>query len=76
MTGLPTKPPTTEETDAALTAIYNWNYDSEIDTIRSLYANALERQWNSLRDLDWEKGIDRERFSATFSVVGLRCGAG
>ncbi len=71
MTGLATKPPTTDETSAALTAIYNWNYDSEIDQVRTLYANALERQWIAVRDLDWERGIDREAFQRTFSVGGF-----
>jgi hypothetical protein len=71
MTGLSTKPPTTDETDAALTAIYNWNYDSEIDQVRTLYANALDRQWIAVRDLDWERGIDREAFSQTFSLGGF-----
>ncbi len=56
---------------AALTALYNWNYDSEIDQLRTLYANALERQWIALRDLDWECEIDREAFSNTFSVGGF-----
>jgi len=59
------------EVRAALRAIYNWNYDSEIDQLRSLYANGLERQWISLRDLDWERGIDREKFADTFSLAGL-----
>jgi hypothetical protein len=71
MSGLTPKPPATDETDAALTAIYSWNYDSEIDQIRSLYANALDRQWISVRDLDWEAGIDREAFSRTFSLGGF-----
>jgi hypothetical protein len=44
--------------DCALRAIYNWNYDPEIDQLRSLYANALDRQWIAVRDLDWEREID------------------
>ena len=71
MTALPLKPPHCDETQGALTAIYNWNYDSEIDQVRSLYANALERQWIAVRDLDWEGGIDREAFARTFSLGGL-----
>lgn len=67
----PAKQPTTEFVRVGMDAIYNWNYDSEIDTIRSLYANALDRQWIALKDLDWEQGIDRERFSRTFSVAGV-----
>ena len=60
-----------EEVQAALTAVYNWNYDSEIETLRTLYANALERQWIALRDLDWSRAIDREAFSNTFSIGGF-----
>ena len=37
--------------DAALTAIYSWNYEPEIDELRTLYANGLDRQWIALRDL-------------------------
>jgi P-aminobenzoate N-oxygenase AurF len=60
-----------EEVEAALTAVYNWNYGSEIDTLRTLYANALERQWIALRDLDWSRELDREAFSSTFSLGGF-----
>ncbi len=59
------------EVRSALRAIYDWSYDSEIDQLRTLYANALERQWISVRDLDWERGIDQERFANTFSIAGL-----
>jgi hypothetical protein len=61
----------TAEVNAALTAIYNWSYEPEIDQLRTLYANALERQWIALRDLDWEVGIDREALTRTFSMGGL-----
>jgi hypothetical protein len=60
-----------DEVAAALTALYNWNYESEIDTLRTLYANALERQWIALRDLDWSRELDREAFSNTFSMGGF-----
>ncbi len=56
---------------AAMEAIYNWNYEPEIDELRTLYANALERQWIGMRDLDWEREIDREAFANTFSVGGI-----
>jgi hypothetical protein len=52
-------------------AIYNWNYEGEIDQLRTLYANALERQWVAMRDLDWEREIDREAFSSTFSMGAI-----
>ncbi len=68
---LPLHPPQTDHVRVGLNAIYNWNYESEIDSIRSLYANALERQWISVRDLDWDRGIDQEAFSKTFSIAGI-----
>src|SRR5512134_3642884 len=69
---LPTAhPQQTDGVRAAMEAVYNWNYESEIDELRTLYANALERQWIALRDLDWSQDIDREAFSRTFSVGGI-----
>jgi hypothetical protein len=71
-TALPlTHPIQGDEVASALTSLYNWNYESEIDELRTLYANALERQWIGLRDLDWEQDIDRDAFSRTFSVGGF-----
>ncbi|MFT5696997.1 MAG: hypothetical protein ACI9QQ_002981, partial [Myxococcota bacterium] len=67
----PDKQPQTDHVRVGHDAIYNWNYGSEIDSLRSLYANALDRQWIALKDLDWDKGIDRERFAKTFSVAGI-----
>jgi hypothetical protein len=63
---LPTAhPQQTDGVRAAMVAVYNWNYESEIDELRTLYANALERQWIALRDLDWSIEIDPEKFSTT-----------
>jgi len=56
---------------AAFDAVYNWNYEPEIDELRTLYANALERQWIAMKQLDWERPIDREAFSRTFSLGGI-----
>ena len=61
----------TEGVKTALRAIYNWNYAPEIDQLRSLYANALERQWIATRDLDWSQPVDREAFSRSFSMGGI-----
>jgi len=70
--GLPVSHPAgTDTVRGALDAIYNWNYEPEIDQIRSLYANALERQWVAMRDLDWDREIDRAAFTRTFSLGGL-----
>ncbi len=69
-TGLAEKQPL-EHTSAALEAVYNWNYEPEIDQLRTLYANALERQWIALRDLDWARGVDREAFSRSVSLAGI-----
>jgi len=69
--GLAPQPPQTETTRAALDAVYNWNYAPEIDQLRTLYANALDRQWIAVRDLDWAGGVDREAFARTFSLAGI-----
>ena len=68
---LPARHPGGEAVRTAFDAVYNWNYESEIDQLRTLYANALERQWIALRDLDWDQEIDREAFSRTFSIGGI-----
>jgi hypothetical protein len=60
-----------EGVKAALRAVYNWNYQPEIDQVRNLYANALERQWIALRDLDWSREVDREAFSKSFTMGGI-----
>ncbi len=64
-------PVQTEGVKVAMDAIYNWNYGSEVDQLRTLYANALERQWIAMRDLDWQSDIDREAFTKTFSMGGI-----
>ena len=69
---LPTSHPIqTDGVAAAMNAIYNWDYEPEIDQIRTLYANALERQWIALRDIDWKRGVDKEAFTRTISLGGL-----
>lgn len=64
-------PVQTDGVRAAMEAIYNWNYESEIDQLRTLYGNALERQWVAMRDLPWETEIDKSAFSDTFSMGGI-----
>jgi hypothetical protein len=64
-------PVQTDGVRAAFDAVYNWNYEPEIDELRTLYANALDRQWIALKQLDWSQDIDREAFSRTFSLGGI-----
>lgn len=64
-------PVPTESVSTALDAVYNWSYEPELDRIRGLYANALERQWIGMRDLDWDRGIDRDAFTRGFSIGGF-----
>ncbi|MGH0030856.1 MAG: ferritin-like domain-containing protein [Myxococcota bacterium] len=72
MSDLPNRHPArTEGVKASMEAIYNWNYEPEVDELRTLYANGLERQWIAMRDLDWERGVDRQAFAETFSLGGL-----
>ena len=68
---LPERHPAQDSVHSALDAVYNWNYEPEIDQLRTLYANALDRQWIALRDLDWEHEIDKEAFCQTFNLGGL-----
>ena len=69
---LPARHPVrTEGVRAAMEAVYNWNYESEIDQLRTLYANALERQWIGMRDLDWDAPFDRDAFSRSVSLGGF-----
>ncbi len=60
-----------EEVQASLTAIYSWNYEPEIDQLRNLYANALDRQWHAMKDLDWETEVAPDAFTNNFSFAGL-----
>jgi len=64
-------PVQTDGVRTAFEAVYNWNYDSEIDELRTLYANALERQWIALRDLDWNAPFDRDAFTRSVSLGGF-----
>jgi rubrerythrin len=68
---LAAEPAANETVKTAFEAVYSWNYDPEIDQLRTLYANALEAQWIAYRELDWETEIDREAFSRTFSLGGI-----
>lgn len=71
-TELSAKPPVNGHVvKSALSAIYNWNYESELDALRNLYAKGLDLQWISMRDLPWDRGIDRDAFSRTFSMAGI-----
>ena len=69
--GLSEQPPRSDVVEASLRAVYSWDYDARVDALRTLYANALDSQWNALRDLDWSAGIDRDAFSRSFSVGGF-----
>ncbi len=63
----------TQEPDlgTAMKVVYQWNYDPEVEELRSLYVKAGEAQWVGARDLDWEKPIDLVKFSTTPLGVGL-----
>jgi len=56
---------------AAVDAVFNWNYDSEVDQLRTLYANAVDAQWSGMRTLDWETEIDRDAFTKNFTIGGM-----
>jgi hypothetical protein len=60
-----------DKVSSALDAIYNWNYDSEVEELRSLYVKGLDLQWIAQRDLPWEQGIDQVAFAQSFSLGGI-----
>ena len=51
--------------DTAMKVIYQWNYEPEIDELRSLYVKAAEAQWVAEREIDWDRAIDAEKFATT-----------
>lgn len=57
--------------EAAVDAVFNWNYDSEVDQLRTLYVNAVDAQWSGLKALDWEREIDRDAFTKNFTIGGM-----
>jgi hypothetical protein len=64
---------TTQEPDlpTAMQVIYQWNYDPEVEELRSLYVKAAEAQWIGTKDLDWERPIDLVKFSTTPLGAGV-----
>lgn len=55
----------------ALDAVYNWNYGSELEELRTLYAKGLDLQWVAMRELPWEAGIDQPAFARSFTMGGV-----
>jgi len=55
----------------ALDAVYNWNYGSELEELRTLYTKALDLQWIAMRDLPWQGGIDQAAFARSFTMGGV-----
>src|SRR5262245_60464611 len=55
----------------AMEVVYQWNYDPEVDELRSLYVKAAEAQWIGARDIDWERPIDLARFATTPLGAGI-----
>ena len=64
---------TTQEPDlpTAMRVVYQWNYDPEVEELRSLYVKAAEAQWIGATDLDWDRPIDLLKFSTTPLGAGV-----
>ncbi len=56
---------------AALEALYTFDYGSELEELRALYAKGLDLQWIAMRDLPWEQETDRTAFARSFSLGGI-----
>ena len=63
----------TQEPDLSteMKVVYQWNYGSEVEELRSLYVKALEAQWIAERELDWERPIDQAALVATPLGIGF-----
>ncbi len=57
--------------ETAYDVVYNWNYGSEISELRRLYTKALDLQWMAVKDLPWDKELDRDAFSSSFTMGGI-----
>lgn len=57
--------------NAAVEAIYTWDYGSELEELRTLYAKGLDLQWNAMRELPWGDGVDQRELSRSFSIGGI-----
>jgi hypothetical protein len=55
----------------AMEVVYQWNYDAEVEELRSLYVKAAEAQWIGARDLEWERPIDLAKFATTPLGAGI-----
>ena len=51
--------------DTAMKVVYQWNYDPQVEELRSLYVKATEAQWVAQRDIDWAQPIDHRKFATT-----------
>jgi P-aminobenzoate N-oxygenase AurF len=60
-----TTPTQEPDLDTAMKVVYQWNYDPEVEELRRLYVKAAEAQWVAERDLDWNRDIDRDKFTTT-----------
>ena len=60
-----------DKVHTSMDAIYNWNYEPEIDQLRTLYANGVDGQWSAMKALDWDSEIDHDLFSRSFSMGGI-----
>jgi len=63
----------TQETGlaTAMEVVYQWNYDPEVEELRSLYVKAAEAQWIGARDLEWDRPIDLAKFATTPLGAGI-----
>ncbi len=60
-----------ETVRSSMDVVYNWNYEPEIDELRTLYVNAVDGQWSAVKQLDWDAEIDHAAFSRSFSIGGI-----
>jgi hypothetical protein len=60
-----------DRVSAALDAVYNWSYESELEELRALYIKGLNLQWIAQEELSWDLEIDKEAFARSFTMGGI-----
>ena len=56
---------------AALETLYTFDYGSELEELRALYAKGLDRQWIAMHELPWADGVNQSELARSFSLGGI-----
>ena len=55
---MPTNWETADVLKTPMEITWQFDYEIDIEKLRSLYSKAKQRQWDAERDIDWERPVD------------------